>query len=233
VVTVVPRVCLSAAALAVAVVATACGAGSPTRRPADAGLRALHPDVRSACAELAAEPGLQIRCPTWLPGFGRQRARNSFESHPSNDVGGCGYLVELVVRRAPQRPDIPFHIIFGGECRAFSLKVHGGHWPPEPRFGDALGLVTHKPLSPRQRRERLEVPRVLAQVPFMGARALVLMVAPYPSGGINGGHVALVWNESGSGYLMSFHYARDTAGTAPTHHEVQELMRAARSMTPR
>jgi hypothetical protein len=59
------------------------------------------------------------------------------------------------------------------------------------------------------------------------------MVAPYPSGGINGGHVALVWNESRSGYLISFHYARDTAETAPTHHEVQDLMRAARSMTPR
>jgi hypothetical protein len=232
-VTVVPRLGLSGAGLIAAVVASACGAGGPAPRPPDTGQRALPPAVRSVCAGLAAEPGLQIRCPSWLPGLGGRRTGSSFESHPSNDVGGCGYLVELLARKAPQGSDIPFHIIFGGACEAFSLKVRRGHWPPRPRFGDALGLVTHRPLSPGQRRERLEVPRVLARVPFMGSTALVLRVAPYPSGGINGGHVVLVWNESGSGYVMSFHYARDGASTTPTQHEVQDLMRAARSMTPR
>jgi hypothetical protein len=125
---------------------------------------------------------------------------------------------------------VPHHL----RWRVPSLLAQGTQGPfatPAPFRRRAWARDAQAPV-PGQRRERLEVPRVLAHVPFMGATALVLKVAPYPSGGINGDHVVLVWNESGSGYLMSFHYARDNASLAPTQHDVQDLMRAARSMTP-
>ena len=51
-----------------------------------------------------------------------------------------------------------------------------------------------------------------------GNRAAVLREPPYPQGGIHGGHVVIVWNQGGHGYIVSAHGARmsqsDTISTA-------------------
>jgi hypothetical protein len=39
------------------------------------------------------------------------------------------------------------------------------------------------------------------------APALVLESPPYPRGGVNGGHVSVLWNSEGRGYLASLHFA--------------------------
>jgi hypothetical protein len=40
------------------------------------------------------------------------------------------------------------------------------------------------------------------------ARATVLREPPYPAGGLHGGHVVVLWNEGGHGYLISVHGER-------------------------
>ena len=44
------------------------------------------------------------------------------------------------------------------------------------------------------------------------APATVLQAPPFPRGGLHGGHVVVLWNEGGHGYLASVHgerYSRD------------------------
>ncbi len=66
-----------------------------------------------------------------------------------------------------------------------------------------------------------------------GQRALVLTVAPFQrGGGVHGGHYALVWNQGGNGYAVSFHYPRADLGKPPRLREIRALTRAAESMRP-
>ncbi len=38
-----------------------------------------------------------------------------------------------------------------------------------------------------------------------GQRARILREPPYPQGGLHGGHVIVLWNRGGHGYLVSIH----------------------------
>ena len=60
------------------------------------------------------------------------------------------------------------------------------------------------------------------------APALLLRVADYPDGGVHGGHLALVWNQDGSGYTLSLHFA-DRSRRTPGERETA-LLETARTM---
>ena len=48
-------------------------------------------------------------------------------------------------------------------------------------------------------------PRRLAVTRISGERAVVYQAAPFPQGGLHGGHVAVLWNAGGRGHIVSLH----------------------------
>lgn len=84
-------------------------------------------------------------------------------------------------RRAPH----VFHMIIGGQRRPFG--------PGLTRIEPELGVIA---------------PTRVGTAAVHRTRAAVLQAAPYPQGGIHGGHVVVLWNERGRGYLVSAHGSR-------------------------
>lgn len=103
-----------------------------------------------------------------------------------------------------------FHVLFGGTCRPWNLRTQYGRWPGSlsaPPAGDDLRLIGTTSLVPGQTkaaRERARL-RVLRRARIGSAPALVLRNAPYPAGGIHGGHISIIWNAHGAGYVVSGH----------------------------
>jgi hypothetical protein len=56
--------------------------------------------------------------------------------------------------------------------------------------------------------------RVLRRVRIAGHRGLLLKAAPYPSGGVHGGHIAAVWSQDGAGYAVSLHFEHRGSATS-------------------
>jgi hypothetical protein len=201
---------MRAVALAVAALGAAgscgCGADVPSpaaqRPPADT--RPATPQFTAACAREAGRVNLAVLCPARLPDSGYEPARG-FGDPP------CAYLVNLEPRNMTRRSGSVFHLLIGGRCRPWDLRTRGGRWPAVPRSatGDGdLRLVGTEPLRPGEsaleEAERGGL-RVLRAARVGGARALVLRNPPYPAGGIHGGHVSVVWNAGGAGYVVSGH----------------------------
>jgi hypothetical protein len=199
--------------------------------PADVGR-----DLAATCRAIDA-PRTTVRCPAWLPAPARRDGEPAF--HVGNrDIDGsaCGYLTELHLRSArpgapPSTGRYPFHVWFGGRCEPFPIDADDGRWPPVPDRTSYLGLVGVAPETPGgAARERLVRPRVVAATSVRGHTALVLAVAPFPRGGLHGGHYAIVWNEGGDGYAISSHGLGGDRGLDPTPREIRTLTRAAASM---
>ncbi len=222
------------ATAAAAALATACGAGSsgtaaPGReRPAESAvaLPAAPPQVAATCRSLAASRDVPVRCPPRLP-----RARWAV-SHRSLRSGPCAYLLDLNARPLP-RPDAPdgaHHALAGGRCRPFPLRTAAGRWPAGPRLTGDLGLLGAEPTGPGGSwAEQRAVPlRVLRPVRVATHPALLLRAAPYPYGGVHGGHLVAVWNQRGAGHVLSLHFAPGAPGP-PRRHEVV-LLAAATAM---
>lgn len=201
---------MRAVALAVAVLAAAgswgCGAEAPSpaagRPPAET--RPATAQFTAACAREAGRVSLAVLCPARLPDSGYEPARG-FGDPP------CAYLVNLEPRNMTERPGSVFHLLIGGRCRPWDLRTRGRSWPAEPRSatGDGdLRLVGSEPLRPGEsaleEAERVGL-RVLRAARVGAAPALVLRNPPYPAGGIHGGHVSVVWNAGGAGYVVSGH----------------------------
>ena len=47
--------------------------------------------------------------------------------------------------------------------------------------------------------------KLLRRAPVSGSSAAVLEAPPYPQGGVHGGHIIVLWNAGGHGYVMSAH----------------------------
>jgi hypothetical protein len=62
-------------------------------------------------------------------------------------------------------------------------------------------------------------PRVLGRTHIGNARALLLRIAPYPEGGVHGGHFAIVWNLHAAGYVISVHFL-----SPPARSDVTKLL---------
>jgi hypothetical protein len=195
-------------------------------------------DLAAACRAIDA-PRAVVRCPAWLPAPPRRDGGPAF--HVGNrDIDGsaCGYLTELHLRTADPGATrstgrYPFHVWFGGRCEPFAIDADDGRWPPAPDRTSYLGLVGVAPEAPGgPSHERLVRPRVVAVTSVRGHTALVLAVAPFPRGGLHGGHYAIVWNEDGDGYALSIHGVGGDRGLDPTPREIRILTRAAASMRP-
>lgn len=68
--------------------------------------------------------------------------------------------------------------------------------------------------------------KVLRRTKVGIAPALVLESPPYPRGGVNGGHVSVLWNGDGRGYLVSLHFAG-----YPPRDRIAAAVGTARSMS--
>jgi hypothetical protein len=156
--------------------------------------------VLRRCHTLAASRQLRVLCPQRLP-QGRWVV-----NHETLRNGPCQYLLDLETR--PFGSGGAFHILAGGRCGPWPMAAPRGRWPARVPLRPDLGLVGTKALEPGQAPEdqRYVRLRVLRRAQVAGHAALVLAAAPYPDGGVHGGHTVAVWNEGGSGYTLTMHF---------------------------
>lgn len=221
---VVATACVGAlAAAAAGLVGLAYGPGEPASLAAPdteppPGFSDAPAALAAACERTAQDsiPSLKVLCPARVPtASGALVVR-----HGDLEGGRCAFLVDVGSRRPPRRG--PFHILFGGVCRQLPLATRAGRWPAR-RVGENLRLVAHGTSVPGQDAGRVVRPELVRRTQVRGQRALLLRAEPYPDGGLHGGHYALVWNEGGSGYAASLHFARGDRGRAPAEQEAAEL----------
>lgn len=181
-----------------------CGAGEP-ERPEHSGARTRAADVAftQQCAREAGTVTVRVLCPTRLPTGGFEAPRNYGDAP-------CTYLINLEPRGFLNRTGTVFHLLFGGTCQPWNLRTRGDRWPAEltaPRSSKDLRLIGTTSLVPGQTeadRKRVAL-RVLRHARVRSARALVLRNPPYPTGGIHGGHISVIWNADGAAYVVSGH----------------------------
>jgi hypothetical protein len=127
------------------------------------------------------------------------------------------------------------HLIFGGQRPTFSLRgTIGQAWPrPGERLPvQQLGIPRLRtiPLQGGGTFVQQRPPRVVAHVTVRAHPGLVLAAAPYPLGGIMGGHVLVLWNEGGHGYLVSLHYdSRSRSHSFSRSQRIEAALTVARS----
>jgi hypothetical protein len=181
-------------ALAALAVLTACSgdeaadAGSPASAPSPAPARAttipLGP-APEAVGQLCGITALKVQgtvCPTKFP---LKRGSQAADGQELRRDGYGGYLLEWHVTKF--RGDDAGHVVVASQPREFDLS--GG-----------AAVKTDGPMALPGRKKLLRRTKV-----GTGA-ALVLQSPPYPRGGINGGHVSVLWNSDGRGHLVSLHF---------------------------
>ena len=186
------------------VVLAGCGAADSAPRDASAThTRAASARFAQQCAEEAGSVAVAVLCPARLPLGG-------FESPRNYGDAPCTYLLNLEPRGMLKRPGAVFHLLFGGTCRPWNLRTQDDRWPAVPSAApadDDLRLIGNTSLTPGQTeadRKRVGL-RVLRRARIGSEPALVLRNAPYPVGGIHGGHISIVWNVGGAGYAVTGH----------------------------
>ncbi len=190
--------------LAAVVILVGCGPGQRDRpEPPAASTRAAGTDFLQRCAREAASATVAVLCPTRLPIGGFEKPRNYGDAP-------CSYLLNLEPRGFRKRAGTVFHLLFGATCRPWNLQTRGGRWSARltaARAGEDLRLIEDASLLAGQSeadRKRVAL-RVLRHARVGAARALVLRNPPYPTGGIHGGHISVVWNANGAGYVVTGH----------------------------
>ena len=222
------------AAALIAVVAGNAGDGdrahgrSSTQRALDAGLLVrAGPSVRAACRTVTAEAAMLPRCPVVLAApdgtWGRARAL---------DRTRCEYLIDVEPGPAGGLPGHGrvFHLLFGGRCGSFDLRVRAGRWPARRSFlARDLRLVGSRPPAPGGRPVGRYFnparPRVVRRVRVGPWPALVVRYPPLPLTTVHSGHLAIVWNEATAGYVVSGHALDD-----PAEAREREVVRALHAM---
>lgn len=216
----------------VSVVVVGCGGSqaAPARNPTET-LRASSVaanGIASACGQAPAV-GVRVLCPTRLPGGDS----DPWAGGPVGATAGCSYLISILGGTASST--LPFHVMFGGRCRQFSMnETASGEWPVRPNFTDYLELIGHAPRSVGPASSTPPAPirlRVVEKTTVGASAALVVRVPPYPNAGIQQGHYAIVWNHGHGGYELSFHYSsRSAAGATATRQQLDALRLAASAM---
>jgi hypothetical protein len=177
--------------------------GAPTATPAGGAELVVTPSpVLRACVARSRRATMPVLCPARLPSAPWSVRYADLAPGPS------AYLIDL---RAPERNEHT-HLLVGGRRARFSLgTTQEAMWPvhvPAPSEtccatpGD-LGLVGAQPEQPgtfTPVRLKLVRSATVATHP-----AVVLRAQGFPNGGIHGGHLIVVWNEHGHGYVLSMH----------------------------
>lgn len=179
-----------------------------------------------ACDRISRRVEVMVRCPLMLPAGGR------YERPRAYDVMSCTYLVNLEPRGASRKQGLPFHVLFGSRCEPFDLSLGDGRWPARRVPDDDLRLVGMAAFEPGEDLADTEPTRlaVLKSTTVAGQLALVVRVAPYPQGGMHGGHLGLVWNAYGAAHAITVHLTGTDRPTA-TAAAVRTLRAVATSMT--
>ena len=176
------------------------------------------------CSALASRREIQVLCPTRLTA-GRWHVR-----YQTLRSGRQEYLCNL--ETTPAGSGEAFHVLAGGRSTRFSLSTTAsGEWPRDTRVPRDLGLIGSESRKPGQRsrpEQRIRL-RLSRRTSVATHPALVLRVADYPSGGVHGGHLAVVWNQGDAGYALSIHFAERNSHS-PTEREAV-LLQAASSMS--
>jgi hypothetical protein len=168
-----------------------CGGDDEPTRKSGSGPRlpAAPRAIADACAEAAASAAFPVLCPRrWPSPGGRGTARPGPKARLFEKAAGV-YLVD-VENGFRRRGGYVFHVLVGGQSRAFGRRL--------ARADSDLRLVLPA--------------RTIRSARVHGTRATVLEEPRYPAGGLHGGHVVVLWNEGGHGYLASVHgerYSRD------------------------
>src|SRR4051794_29398860 len=181
-----------AIALATFVLAS-CGGDEQAKAPAD-GLVAAAPAVAKACAAAASRSSFPVRCPPRLPS-GEPKVK-SFSRPPGV------YLLDVSNGFRRRGPHV-FHLDVGGQSRPFRLPQGGVD--RDLRISTRLRTISIRG-GGRFVQERPS--RLLGWATVGGERAAILRAAPYPQGGLHGGHVLVLWNEGDHGYVVSVHGTR-------------------------
>jgi hypothetical protein len=170
--------------------------------------------VMRTCRELQRRQSAP--CPLRFP-----RTRGTrVEVQSLTPLGYRGYLASFNVGGFAS--DDGGHVLLAAQPRPLELsgRVNGG-WPAP---GDA-------PDAQLRLRARGGF-RVVERTTVGAARALVVRAPPYPAGGVHGGHVIVLWNRRGRGYVVSLHF---TDHRDPSHYperaRVAAALSIARSMT--
>lgn len=162
----------------------------------------------ATCRQAAARVPMPPRCPLSIPtpdgAWGRARELVGDE---------CEYLVDVepgALRRDPSAGSI-YDLLSGGRCRRFDLKSRGDRWPADGFFADDLRLVGRRPLRPGESAQSVDrygfTParaRVLRRL-RVGVNRALLLSYPAPLTTVHSGHLAIVWNETEGGYVVSGH----------------------------
>jgi hypothetical protein len=154
-----------------------------------------------ACRRAARRHDFVVLCPSQVP-----PPPQGAEQHvrPGDfDPTGAAYLLELSY--VPQEGT--FHVLIGGRRDPFPLATRGDRWPATVPLDHDLRLIGRTQQTPTAPGRKPIRPRLVTRTRIAGTRALILRVAPYPDGGVHGGHYAAIWNQDGHGYLVSIHVA--------------------------
>jgi hypothetical protein len=93
-----------------------------------------------------------------------------------------------------------FHLLFGGQHEPFSASLSS--------IDPALRVTTRNveiPMTGGGTFLQQRAARYIGSTTVHGRHARILGEPPYPQGGLQGGHVIVLWNQSGHGYLVSVH----------------------------
>lgn len=130
------------------------------------------------------------------------------------------------------------HLVVGGQRPPFSLAGSPGQtWPrpgrPQPVSQLGLPRLITTPMQGGGTFIAQRPARILRHATVLRSDALVLLAAPYPKGGFMGGHVIILWNWHGHGYMLSFHFDGSRAGRVYTQSErVATALAVAASFAP-
>lgn len=177
-----------------------------------------------ACRQAAATEQVRVLCP---PGGGAPQPLVQL-IHADLDGDPCVFVANLETLEPDPSGRRPSHLLYGATCTPFSFRARpDGRWDVEPplslRTAGSPPLVLGQP-------PRAALPHIVARISVRGQRGLLLRADPFPEGGTNGSHYALVWNEAGAGYQVSAHWPSGDRGLDPATYQRRALLAFARSL---
>jgi len=194
-----PRTALLATALLAAALLAGCGGGGPAPElPPGARLAPSPATLTNLCDRAAQRADVPVRCPKRLPAH---RGRGVAKVQAFGKTSGA-YLLDIENGFAGGEPHA-FHLLVGGQREPFGRNWDG--------IDEQLRVTTRKVTIPMRGGGRFtqQLPaRQIGTARVRGNDAVVLREPPYPQGGLHGGHVVVLWNEGGHGYLVSVHGER-------------------------
>ena len=212
--------------------ASCSNAGKDAAPTAPSAASAGAPDVPAApervarvCAQLAPAHGFSVLCPHRLPGR-RGTAAPYQVSHRDLALGRCSYLLD--VNEDVNEQIAPVHVLVGGTTNRYSLATRAGLWPRRlpKRTDDALRLIGARPLKPGDREASRVRAKVMRRSKVRDQKALILRIEPYPTGGLHGGHLVVLFNRATASYAVSLHWS----DARLSEERVEQLLVSAESM---